>query len=376
MTTPGIWWMGLALLVLAVFPLLVYTFFSLVVLDRKSQGLIDDLKGAKAFEIPTLKDQLKDEATFKTRIETRYGYKRFLWPLVLVVFFNLGCFSVVWDIIYVRFFAGSAEACGVIYTAAFLAKAEFPMMAFLAVIVVNHMNMLRRLYVWDITTQVYWNALQRTWAAVIVVSVLAVSTGFFGPPSGTENSGVTAHILFFGAGLITNEVVRWIIDCTRKRLKIQRSAVEELPLSLIQGINYWHEIRLEEEGVENVQNLATCDLVELTIATRYNLRTLIDWVDQAILVHRMGQKARVLREEGFISGAIDMAWAAPENSAGDVRVAEQIAKTVKVEPVFVEALMNGLYQDAQIRMLWDMWQSKLDARISDKNDPGNRASRG
>ena len=43
MSESGIWWVGLALLVLAVFPFLLHVFFSFVVLERKSNGLIDDL---------------------------------------------------------------------------------------------------------------------------------------------------------------------------------------------------------------------------------------------------------------------------------------------------------------------------------------------
>jgi hypothetical protein len=116
------------------------------------------------------------------------------------------------------------------------------------------------------------------------------------------------------------------------------------------------------------KNLATCDIIDLGIATRYNLRTLLDWVDQAILVHRVGEKVIDMREKGFISGAIDMAWAAPNNSDGDLRVAEQIAKTAGVEPIYISTLMNSLNQDAQVRVLWKMWQSNLDAHENGKNE--------
>ena len=116
------------------------------------------------------------------------------------------------------------------------------------------------------------------------------------------------------------------------------------------------------------RNLATCDFFDLAFATRYNIRTLLDWVDQAILVHRMGQKATKLRDEGFITGAIDLAWASPPNEkdAGKL-VAGQLAKTVDAGPVYVTTLMNSLYQDTQVQLLWDLWQSTLDSKSKEKN---------
>lgn len=366
MNESGIWWIGLALLVLALFPLCLYVFFSLVVLERKSQGLVDDLKYSNAFEIKSIKEQLKSPEDVIATMRARYGYKRFLWPVTLLVFFNLIGFSIVWDIIRHRF-ATEENGLGVLYTVKFLNATELPMMAFLGVVVFNYGHMLRRLYVWDLTTQVFWSALYRTWLVLGVASVFFASKAFAVPTGSILDSVNPWHIEFFAIGFIVNEVLRRMLDRARNWFQVVRPNVTELPLSLIQGINFWHEFRLEEEGIENVQNLATCDIIDLAFATRYNLRTLLDWVDQAILVHRMGQKATRLRDAGFITGAIDMAWASPENSDSDESLPEQIAKTIEAEPIYVSTLMNRRYQDAQIRMLWDLWQSELDSRKKGKN---------
>jgi hypothetical protein len=366
MEQSGFWWIGLALFVLAIFPLFVYAFFSLVVLERKSQGLVDDLKHSKAFEMSSIREQLGDEDAVKSTMRTRYGYKRFLWPVLLLIFFNVIGFSIVWDILGFKFgMEGSTSP--LLYSEKFLHATELPMMAFLGVVVFNYGNMVRRLYVWDVTTPVFWNALYRTWLVLAAASVLGPSAAFL-PQMKSDAGGqwFGLYAVFFMVGFIINEVVAMMMALARKRLQIKRLEVVELPLSLIQGINFWHEYRLEEEGVENVQNLATCDIIDLAFATRYNLRTLLDWVDQAILVHRMGEKAKKLRDEGFISGAIDMAWASPANANGDQKLPELIAKTVGSETLFVSALMNGLFQDAQIRLLWNLWQSDLDAPAKDK----------
>jgi hypothetical protein len=62
----------------------------------------------------------------------------------------------------------------------------------------------------------------------------------------------------------------------------------KLPLSELDGLTVWHEARLEEEDIENVPNMATADLVDLLVRTRFAPGRLIDWVDQAILLTELG----------------------------------------------------------------------------------------
>jgi hypothetical protein len=60
------------------------------------------------------------------------------------------------------------------------------------------------------------------------------------------------------------------------------------PISDLDGLTVWHEARLEEEDIENIPNMATADLVDLLINTRFPPDRLIDWVDQAILYTHLG----------------------------------------------------------------------------------------
>lgn len=62
----------------------------------------------------------------------------------------------------------------------------------------------------------------------------------------------------------------------------------QLPISDLDGLTVWHEARLEEEGIENVPNMATADIVELMVQTRLPSEQIIDWVDQAILFTTLG----------------------------------------------------------------------------------------
>ena len=55
----------------------------------------------------------------------------------------------------------------------------------------------------------------------------------------------------------------------------------EYPLDQLDGLNLWYEARLTEEGVEDLQNLTTMDLVDVILHTRVPSGRLVDWIDQA-----------------------------------------------------------------------------------------------
>lgn len=63
---------------------------------------------------------------------------------------------------------------------------------------------------------------------------------------------------------------------------------DRLPLDLLDGMNIWHQARLEDEDVSSIQNMATADFVDLLINTRFNTHKLVDWIDQAILLAAIG----------------------------------------------------------------------------------------
>jgi len=58
-------------------------------------------------------------------------------------------------------------------------------------------------------------------------------------------------------------------------------------------------ITAQEEGIENVENLASADVVALAVRTHYNLRTLVDWIDKAILLDDWERKHAPRRRKGL-----------------------------------------------------------------------------
>lgn len=57
----------------------------------------------------------------------------------------------------------------------------------------------------------------------------------------------------------------------------------ELPLSMLGGISYMHEARLEREGFDNIENFSTADPVGLAACTGFTYQQLVQWVGAAWL---------------------------------------------------------------------------------------------
>lgn len=74
----------------------------------------------------------------------------------------------------------------------------------------------------------------------------------------------------------------------RIALKIMKGIVSDdsyraLPLSMLAGMSYTHELRLEREGFDNIENLSNADAVDLAVRTCFSYGQLKQWIDQAWL---------------------------------------------------------------------------------------------
>ena len=120
------------------------------------------------------------------------------------------------------------------------------------------------------------------YAAFTAITSVANSQG----PENAEFKGVGAGgaaILAFSLGYFPNLAIRWFGRISRSSVRERQRRSDALPLSLIDGISELHESRLQDEGIDNVQNLAAADIHDLVEKTPYSAQEIVEWVDQALL---------------------------------------------------------------------------------------------
>jgi len=76
-----------------------------------------------------------------------------------------------------------------------------------------------------------------------------------------------------------------------------------LPLSMLGGMSYAHELRLEREGFDNIENLSNADPVDLAVRTCFSYTQLKQWIDEAWLVsHLREDYPEFVRRTGISTG--------------------------------------------------------------------------
>jgi hypothetical protein len=227
--------------------------------------------------------------------------------------------------------------------------------AFIGVFIFNLGTMVRRLYLADINEQVFWGAVNRLLLSMGLALVIMKSFSY------------TSPALYFSIGFLANIVLDWLLENALKLLNLGKPKQDDLSLQMVRGINIWKEYRLQEEGIENVQNLATADVVDLAVRTHYSARTLIDWIDQSIVLLRLtNDQVKALNSQAVAISAIDLSAGAPENNNGDRTFATALAAKLNVDPELLAATLNRLYEDEYVRSLWELWQSGTESPTSSK----------
>ena len=113
-------------------------------------------------------------------------------------------------------------------------------------------------------------------------------------------------ILAFAIGVFP-KILMQLLKGALKKLPGVKAALpsagtdKAMQLSLLDGLTIWHESRLEEEDIENIPNMATADIVELMLSTRFPPYRIVDWVDQAILYRHVDNEVarEILRRKGI-----------------------------------------------------------------------------
>jgi hypothetical protein len=159
--------------------------------------------------------------------------------------------------------------------------------------------LIRRYFQADLKASAYVNAVTRVVSALIVVPVM--NDALLQVASPQTRVGVAFVVGFFPlVGLQALEKAAALALRT-----LVPSLRNDYPLSDLDGVSVWYEARLLELGIEDMENLATANLVDVILHSQVPVARLVDWVDQAHLYLHLEPRAndggtrQVLRRLGI-----------------------------------------------------------------------------
>lgn len=154
-------------------------------------------------------------------------------------------------------------------------------------------NMIYRRYVRaDLTTKTYAYITMRLLVTLVLVWTISTLPQF--QAGSAFETGV--YIVAFIIGVFPETGMALIQD-QFKLITKQKQEKDNFLLTRLEGMNLYDRARLLEEGIENIENLAHHNLMELIARTRIPTPRLVDMFDQAILYLHLGSESDADNED-------------------------------------------------------------------------------
>jgi hypothetical protein len=147
------------------------------------------------------------------------------------------------------------------------------------------LNMVFRRYVRaDLTPKTYAHITVRLLVTIVLVWVVSSLPQFQAGSVGEASLFAIAFMI----GVIPETGLTLIQDYVKKLVRSGVKDEEVLSLDQLEGIHLYDRARLLEEGIENIENLAHHNMIELIARTRIPTQRVVDLFDQSILYLHLG----------------------------------------------------------------------------------------
>jgi len=136
--------------------------------------------------------------------------------------------------------------------------------------------LIRRFFQSDLRPSAYAHSMLR----IIIVLIIVTALYQLLPPSSLRTDAAVAFIVGFFPLVGMQALQRTAAAALRVAVP---SLSQPYPLNQIDGLTIWYEARLLEAGIEDMQSLATANIVDVILHIRVPVGRIVDWVDQAHL---------------------------------------------------------------------------------------------
>ena len=227
-------------------------------------------------------------------------------------------------------------------------------MAFLGAYIWAIQMTFRRILTLDLSPMTFQSISVRILVATIVAAVIRHVYRL----TGGELDSAVLVILGFGCGVFPQMAVGYLTEGAKKLLRVGTQEADALPLSMIEGISVFDRARLTELGIDDAQNLAHANPMEMYIRTPYRLELVMDWIAQAqALVFLKCANYTKLRDKVLIRTIFDL-----HDSLMNDDSRHEIVSELGIALPLLESLRNSLEKKPSFMRLVELRDYMIRAR--------------
>ncbi len=209
-------------------------------------------------------------------------------------------------------------------------------------------NLFRRLSTLDLQPSAYYSVGVRIVFSIFVSLMIYY---LFLESNGAQQTRVRApaflSVLVFLAGMFPQRGLQYIQEWVRFEPRAQGKQADPTPLAMIEGLQLFERVRLSEIGIDNAQNLAKSNFIEVLLRTPFSPREIIDWIGQARLYLFFTQEIVQLRRAG-VRTVFDL-----KKTAGSKQGLEMLSEESGVPLPKLQIVYEIIKDDPDIQSLED-----------------------